>query len=101
MNSETRVIPLDCIEPGLVLAEDLLNGAGQLLVNKGAKLTDKLCDSLRNRGVEEVCVQVIDTPEDLTEIRSRLDRYFCHTEKNETMTTLKMMLERFHTREIR
>ncbi|OMH25894.1 hypothetical protein [Motiliproteus sp. MSK22-1] len=101
MNSESRVMPLEGIEPGLELAEDLVNGAGQLLVNKGAKLTDKLCESLKNRGVEEVCVQVVNPAPGLEEIQSRLDKQFCHTEKTETMIAFKAMLERFHTREDR
>lgn len=44
-------LPVDALEPGMVLASDLLGSDGKLLLPKGMALTDGLIASLRKRGV--------------------------------------------------
>jgi HD-like signal output (HDOD) protein len=44
-------LPVDALEPGMVLASDLLGSDGKMLLPKGMTLTDSLIGSLRKRGV--------------------------------------------------
>ncbi|WP_428562619.1 MAG: HDOD domain-containing protein [Solidesulfovibrio sp. DCME] len=44
-------LPVDALEPGMVLASDLLGSDGKMLLPKGMTLTDGLISSLRRRGV--------------------------------------------------
>ncbi len=81
----------------VAFAKDLLNDAGQVLVGGGAELTPKLCESLKKRGVEEVCVRSVTPALSLEEVRQRLDKQFRHTEPTETMASLKALLVRFHS----
>ncbi|MEA4857265.1 MAG: HDOD domain-containing protein [Solidesulfovibrio sp.] len=44
-------LSVDALEPGMVLASDLLGSDGKMLLPKGMTLTDSLISSLRKRGV--------------------------------------------------
>ncbi|WP_300154547.1 HDOD domain-containing protein [Solidesulfovibrio sp.] len=44
-------LPVDALEPGMVLASDLMGSDGKMLLPRGMTLTDSLIGSLRKRGV--------------------------------------------------
>lgn len=64
----SRVVEIDTVEPGMVLAEPVLNKRGQMLLGSGATLTDRTVKTLKSSGVRSVIVQGEDdtiTEEDL------------------------------------
>ena len=78
-------IALDDASAGMVLAADLVDGGGAILVPRGATLTDSLLGALRRRGVER-CAIVVDEEVDTAGLErerqrslQRLERLFRHT----------------------
>jgi hypothetical protein len=54
MNDRSRVVALDDAGAGMVLAEEVRDHQGNILLAKGAALTESLLAALRRRGLESV-----------------------------------------------
>lgn len=61
MKQERRELPLDEVEAGMVLADDVCDARGAVLLPKGASLTDAVLTGLGRRGVETLPVLVAPT----------------------------------------
>jgi hypothetical protein len=59
MNSIGRLISIDKASDGMVLSKDVPGGEGSILVAAGTRLTAKLMESLKLKGVREVCVEEV------------------------------------------
>lgn len=71
-----RVVSLDELLPGAVLADNVRDEAGRVLLRSGALMTESSIEALRRRGVESVSVEAaegIPSPEHLAVERSRLE----------------------------
>jgi len=83
--SHTSEIALADASAGMVLAADLVDDGGAILVPRAATLTDSLLGALRRRGVER-CVIVVEEAVDAAALErerqqrlQRLERLFRHT----------------------
>ena len=73
MISKYKQVDLDDASAGMVLAVDVLDHQGSVLLPKGAALSDSLLTSMRRRGIDSV--QVVDdgvSPEQLAAERERI-----------------------------
>lgn len=64
----SRVVEIDSVEPGMVLAEPVVNRRGQMLLGPGASLSERTISNLKGAGVRSLIVQGEDdtlTEEDL------------------------------------
>lgn len=90
-----KVLPLDQAQPGMLLAAEVCDPSGAVLLAAGAELTEALLPSLARRGVKQVQVEVEETlsPEELAarreETARRLDRLFRHEGDDPLMDRLK------------
>lgn len=83
MNHVTLTIGLDQASEGMVLADDLLDGAATVLLPAGATLSASMLDALARRGIASVAVvgQACDDQADAERERrcARLARLFRHS----------------------
>ncbi len=63
----SKLLSLDSIEPGAVLAEPVTNSLGQTLINSGVALTAKHISILRTWNVNSVKI-VVDSDDEITDI---------------------------------
>lgn len=107
-------VAIDQAEAGMVLADDLLDGQGAVLLPQGAVLTDATLAGLRRRGIGH-CTIVRAPPEDgdgaggaaaraaqapLRERQlARLHYLFRHTADQEANATLLQLLTDYRNRE--
>ena len=73
MIKKYKEVDLDDAGAGMVLAAEVLDHQGSVLLPKGAALTDSLLTSMRRRGIDSV--QVVDdgvSPEQLAAERERI-----------------------------
>lgn len=54
-----RVLPLDELAAGMVLATGVCDAGGSLLLPKGATLTEVAIKGLRRREIGEVCIEFV------------------------------------------
>jgi hypothetical protein len=91
-----KVIKLDEIAPGMVLAQPVLDARGNLIVPADTPLTAELADRLRARNIDSVTVKTEGqssgggNPE---EVKARLDRVFSDVAGNELMDALRAAVE--------
>lgn len=74
MRMERKELPLDEVEAGMVLADELRDPRGTVLLPKGASLTDSVLTSLGRRGIETLPVLVAPTLTDDEEVARRADQ---------------------------
>ena len=95
MKHERRELPLEEAQAGMVLADDVCDARGTVLLPKGAGLTETALTSLARRGVEVLAVLV---PLELTddqiaarqaELTQRLDWLFRLVGNDEPARVLK------------
>ena len=56
MNANVRHVPLKEVAAGAMLAADVTDAGGRILLARGALITDAVLASLRRRGIETVAV---------------------------------------------
>ena len=54
--SQTEMVPLEDVRPGMVLGDDLYGPSGAMLLKRGELLSSRKISWLRERGVEDVPV---------------------------------------------
>ncbi len=64
MNTISQLTPLDNALAGMILAADLLDDSGGMLLPAGATLSESSLNSLRRRGVEAVSIVAEAEPAD-------------------------------------
>ncbi|MBI4244365.1 MAG: hypothetical protein HY606_09775 [Planctomycetes bacterium] len=91
------MIPKDLsdVQEGDVLAQNVMDFTGNLLVNKGAKLTQQLILQLQSRGIRKVIIESND-PEALklfedqkAQSISKIEKIFTDFEGNNSLMELK------------
>lgn len=102
MSAQSSVVALSDAEAGMVLAVDLRDAGGAVLLPAGSALSAASLKSLERRGVEEVCV-VADEPaetdaqkeaERLRQL-ARLERLFRHSAGEGATGRLLAYLQRY------
>ena len=101
-----RVSPEEA-QPGMIVAEPILDSAGQVLFPKDEVLTDRHIRRLVVRGVTEISVQAeapeadpeaklpaSSAPMDEEALREQLAQRFRHFENNEIMQTIREVAEK-------
>jgi hypothetical protein len=79
MSSAYKLTELARARPGMALAADLLDRQGQLLLPKGATLTETSLASLARHGVDMLPIEQAGTPApavDVAAVQARLDYLF-------------------------
>jgi hypothetical protein len=79
MSSAYKLTELGRAQPGMVLATDLLDRQGQILLPQGAILTESSLASLGRHGVDMLPIVQAGTPEpavDAAAVQARLDHLF-------------------------
>ena len=102
MSAQGTLIPLSDAEAGMVLAADLRDGGGAVLLPAGTALSASSLKSLERRGVEEVSV-VAEEPAESDEQKeaerlrrlARLERLFRHSAGSGATGRLLGYLQRY------
>jgi hypothetical protein len=83
MSSSEQMIDIDAASAGMVLAADLKDASGVVLLPAGATLSESSLNSLRRRGIEQIGVLQDAAPEDAAALQAervrqcaRLQRLF-------------------------
>ncbi|CAN7456776.1 hypothetical protein LJR289_003009 [Pseudoduganella sp. LjRoot289] len=99
-------IAMDEARAGMMLAEDLTDGHGTVLLPSGAVLSDSMLASLRRRGVESCAIAAPDAGdgdgEDPAQASARalerLQRLFRHSAETEATGQLLQLLATYRAR---
>lgn len=59
LNKQTRIIPIEDAEEGMIIARDVLNTSGKCLITAGTVLTAFIIKSLINQGITHISVQSV------------------------------------------
>jgi hypothetical protein len=83
MSAAYKLTELALARPGMALSEDLLDKQGQVLLPKGAVLTEAMLASLARHNVEMLPLAIGGEAEDAdpAEIQARLDHLFRRNER--------------------
>jgi hypothetical protein len=97
MISKYKQLDLDAAEAGMVLAAEVLDHQGSVLLPAGAALTDALLTSMRRRGIDSVRVadDAVSTQEleaERERIAARLARLFRRPDQSAAATILQSAL---------
>jgi hypothetical protein len=101
MSRRTYQIPLDEASPGMVLADDLLDDSGKILLPAGATLSDASIASLRRREIDMLPIvgeetADVDAAADLERHRLRLQQLFRkHTDDDMATEILRQFVFTF------
>ena len=83
MSEDSRLLPLDQIQPGMQLAESVRDRLGNVMLPEGTELAEQHLSSLEKRGVTAVLIKSSPPPltaEDrerlIRAVEERLDRIF-------------------------
>lgn len=83
MNPPTQTLALELASAGMVLADDLLDAAGTVLLPAGATLTGSMLDALARRGIASVAIVGEESNQQREQERerqcARLARLFRHS----------------------
>ncbi len=52
-----KVVPVDKLKPGMVLAREIVGPTKHLMAGKGVELTDRMIDSLKRFGIKRAFVE--------------------------------------------
>jgi len=92
-------LPINLLESGMVVAKQVLNDKGMVLVSEGTELDDRTITRLENMGVTQVMVRGYPvklagyTPKGLAEKLADLDRGFSRAGDSKTMARLKVLVK--------
>ncbi|MBR7800028.1 hypothetical protein [Undibacterium fentianense] len=108
MNPKHRYLPLAQISPGAILADDLLDKLGHVLLPSGTKLTESILRSIANHEIQQLYIfnEIPTTDSGLNEEGShakaqleRIDFIFRHLPQDSPSATLKTYIQRYRTGE--
>ena len=89
-------IDLAATEVGMVLAQDVVNAAGQTLAAAGMVITESLLQGLRKREVERLTVYApVDANADAAALAERLEYLFRKAEADPIRAALRGALEQY------
>ncbi|MBC3934583.1 hypothetical protein [Undibacterium rugosum] len=97
MSKQSRYLPLTKLEAGMVLAHDLLDKMGHVLLPAGVTLSDATIKSIAHHDVHLLSVvsdageQIIDV-EELQRQLKRIDYLFRHASNEGAMQTLRQFI---------
>lgn len=104
MSAAYQHLALADLQAGMVLSDDVLDQQGQVLLPKGALLTEATIAHLPAHGIEAVAVlrehdsaASTDSGPDDTAILQRLDHVFRHTDINESDDAVTGLLRMYVT----
>ncbi len=85
MSGAYRLVPLDQAQPGMVLSDVLLDGQGQVLLARGAVLTEYVLASLARHGVAALPIASAEAEAapDAAQVQARLDHLFRHNDRDD------------------
>lgn len=94
MTMHFRYLPLSKVAAGTLLAEDLLDKVGHVLLPAGTTLTDRMLQAIANHGIHQLSVKdtAMSPQEEKDEIQGKLQRVekiFRHEGENEPANLLK------------
>lgn len=98
MRMEKKLTEIDAVLPGAVLAEDVVDGAGSVLLPGGSILSDTSLAGLHRRGIAQLCLSVpvsLDEAEMAAAVartESRLDHLFRDAGESEAASDMKLRL---------
>ncbi|MFZ6849810.1 hypothetical protein [Undibacterium sp. RuRC25W] len=102
MSKDSHYLPLTKVTEGMVLAENLLDKVGHILLPVGTTLTTSMLNAITHHQVYQLCVQMDDA--DAQEVKkeqleklARVERLFRSQAGKEPASTLKQYL--IHYRE--
>lgn len=107
MKQRARQLSIDEAQPGMTLAEDVLNPGGKMILPQGAVLTETSINGLRRYEVVQVVVALPDeeaAEEAAAERQRQLDRIarlFRSTDQSPTNAVLRQYLTRYRQGEAR
>lgn len=95
-----KQFPLSDVVPGMVLSNDLVDTQGQILLPRGAVLTEKTIDSMQRHNIASVRVVIGELSKEEEELRikkahMRLAYLFRGTEENPTNHLLHQYVANF------
>lgn len=78
MSDDHVLVPVTQAQPGMVLSDELLDNHGQVLLAKGAVLSEAIIGSLQRHHIEMVPVARVEAHRapDSAEVQARLDHLF-------------------------
>lgn len=98
MKQERRELPLDEVVAGMVLADEVCDARGAVLLPRGASLTDAVLTGLGRRGIETLPVLVAPTLTDdelaarRAQLARRLDHLFRFTGNDRPARELRRLI---------
>lgn len=96
MSNGYKLMALSEVRPGMMLSDDLLDRQGQLLLPKGAALTDASIASVGRHGIGMLpIISGNAAPPDAAQVNARLDRLFRHNERDDNADWATGILRRF------
>ncbi len=98
----TEQVLLQNAVAGQVVAQEVVDKSGSVLVAAGAVLTERLIAQLQHRGIESLALQPRCSPEEQAarrqDIEQRLDKQFSRHGTDATMQHLRQVLTAYHGR---
>lgn len=102
MSQRHRYLPIARISAGMVLADELLDKLGHVLLPAGTKLTQNMINSMEHHDVHQLSIVIEETQEEMLDDlatkqrkRDRLNIVFRHTPYSEPTATLKAYIEKY------
>lgn len=76
MNKHCHYLSLNKVTAGMILADDLLDKVGHVLLPSGTTLSESMLRSLATHGVSQLCIEkeIISSPDKLEERKLRIER---------------------------
>lgn len=106
MNQRHQYLTLDHTSAGMVLADEVMDKQGHILLPAGAVLTEQLIHSLQNHGVGQVFILVPQSEEQIEQKRAlhqqkidRLPQIFRHCGDNSASLELRACIEKYRLAE--
>lgn len=99
MNTRHRYLPLSKISAGMVLADDLLDKLGHILLPAGVTVTEGMLKSIAQHDIHQLSM-LVDAPDnevtvDPQERMLRLEKIFSHCRDTEPCHTLLMYMKSY------
>ncbi|MFZ6726373.1 hypothetical protein ACO0K2_12855 [Undibacterium sp. MH2W] len=105
MSKHSHYLPLANVTEGMMLAEDLLDKVGHILLPAGTQLTASMLQSIGHHHILQLCVQMDDA--DALEVKkeqqeklARVERLFRTQENQEPAKTLKQYLVHYREEQL-
>jgi hypothetical protein len=100
MSTQEAIVSIDDATEGMVLAQNLLDGGGAVLLPAGATLSASSINSLRRRGIEQLQVALEAEPVDQAALQAERERQCVRLQqlfrKNVAVGASGKLLERLH-----